>query len=136
MMLDQKRAAQAYRDVSGLPKGEDKKEFRTRYGVMALKLTALIRSAGLCQAIHFVASRNKDPYNELLKHLAGQLKRVNPGINEIDKKSLTEVIRKAELNEYLHLTREALAVANWYGRLAQSELKVLLTDETGEDDAD
>lgn len=134
MMLDQKRAAQAYRDVSGLP--NDNEEFKKRYGVMALKLTALIRSAGLCQAVHFVASRDKEPYNELLKHLAAQLKRVNPGIKEGDKKSLPDVIRKAELNEYLLLTREALAVANWYGRLARSELKVSLTDETGDEHAD
>lgn len=137
MMLDQKRAAQAYKDVSKVAKEkENDKEYQKRYGVMALKLTALIRSAGLCQAVHFVASRNKDPYNELLKHLAAQLKRVNSSIKEGDKDSLPDVIRKAELNEYLLLTREALAVVNWYGRLARSELKVDPTDETGDDHGD
>jgi CRISPR-associated protein Cmr5 len=141
MMLDQKRAAQAYRDVSSLKTAKFSEKETKQYGVMALKLTALIRSAGLCQAVHFVASRVKkdeadknkeNPYALLLKHLAGQLNRVNSSIENKDPGSLCKIVREAELNEYLHLTREALAVVNWYGRLAQSELKVKLTDDVEE----
>jgi len=139
MMVDQKRAAQAYRDVSSLKTAKFTEKETKQYGVMALKLTALIRSAGLCQAIHFVASRVKkdeadknkeNPYGLLLKHFAGQLKRVNSSIENKDAESLCKVIREAELNEYLLLTREALAVANWYGRLARSELNVDPTQES------
>lgn len=129
MMLEQQRAAQAYRDIADL-KLDDKK--KKRYGIMALKLNALIRSAGLCQALHFIKSRKKEPYELLLKHLALQLQRRNGNIS--DKDSLCAEVRKADVLHYLHLTREALAVANWYGRLAQSELNVSLTDEEGEDD--
>jgi CRISPR-associated protein Cmr5 len=134
MMLDQKRAAQAYRDVKSLP---DDKEFQKRYGVTALKLTALIRSAGLCQAVHFIASRIKNdqaptkkanPYEVFLNHLAAQLNRLDEKIT--DQISLCAQIRGASLANYLHLTREALAVANWYGRLARSELNVDPTQES------
>lgn len=140
MMLDQKRAAQAYRDVSGLPKGDEHKEFRTRYGTTALNLTALIRSAGLCQAVHFIASRVKkdesqpkklNPYELFLNHLAGQLTRLNKDIT--DKNTLCAQIRETSLANYVHLTREALAVANWYGRLARSELNIDPTDQTGDE---
>lgn len=130
MMLEQRRAAMAYEHVRALPTNDD---FRKRYGVMALKLTALIRSAGLCQAVHFIASRGKEPYDQLLKHMAAQLTRVNSGITNHE--TLRAKIREAHMQEYLHLTREALATANWYARLAQSELKVELTDDTGDDHA-
>lgn len=131
MMLEQTRAAMAYRHVSGLSLSEPEKK---RYGTMALKLTALIRSAGLCQATHFIASRNKKPYKELLNHLGEQLNRVNATISA--EQSLLKGVRCAGLQEYLHLTREALAVATWYARLAQSELKVLPTDDTGDEHGD
>lgn len=133
MMLEQTRAALAYTHVHAVHTSEGE-EFRKRYGVMALKLTALIRSAGLCQAVHFIASRNKDPYKRLLGDLAAQLKRVNSAITDED--SLRKRIREAQLGEYVHLTREALAVANWYARLAQSELNVKLTDDTGDEHED
>lgn len=130
MTLEQTRASLAYTHVSAVHANEGE-EFRKRYGVMALKLTALIRSAGLCQAIHFIASRDKKPYNRLLGDLATQLNRVNSAIK--DDATLLTRIRKADLGEYVHLTREALAVANWYARLAQSELNVKLTDDTGDE---
>lgn len=135
MMLEQTRAAMAYDHVANLRFKKNHEEQKKRYGIMALKLTALIRSAGLCQALHFIKSRNKEPYNELLKHVALQLKRRNGNINNKD--SLCDEVRKANVQQYLLLTREALAVANWYGRLAQSELNVKLTDDArdeGEDD--
>ncbi|HEX6898602.1 MAG TPA: type III-B CRISPR module-associated protein Cmr5 [Thermoanaerobaculia bacterium] len=115
MTLEQQRAAMAYKDVEEV---KDQKE-RELYGSMAQKLPALIRSAGLCQALHFVKSRKKDPLNKLLDHIAGQLKRVDPEIRDVD--SLCGKARKADLAHYVWLTREALATISWYGRLARSE---------------
>lgn len=129
MTLEQERAANAFRDITSL-KLDDKQ--KKRYGVMAIKLTALIRTAGLCQAVHFIKSRNNPTYDLLLGHVALQLQRRNENITNA--KSLCEEVRGADVQQYLHLTREALAVANWYGRLAQSELKVKPTDEVEEDD--
>lgn len=124
MMLEQERAAKAYEHVAGLGLGKSDKR---RYGIMALKLTTLIRAAGLCQALQFIKSRGEQPYELLLNHLAQQLQRRNPKIT--DAATLCNEVRQANVQQYLQLTREALAVANWYGRLAQSELNVKPDDE-------
>jgi CRISPR-associated protein Cmr5 len=118
MTLEQRRAALAFEHVQEL-KSQEKKE-RDRYGSMAHKLPVLIRTAGLCQAIHFVKSRNKPTLNKLLDHLALQLGRTDSKITEGE--SLCSRVREAKLTSYLWLTREALASAAWYARLAQSEL--------------
>jgi CRISPR-associated protein Cmr5 len=124
MTLEQRRAAQAFRDVAAVAARypEQAARERIRYGSMAQKLPVLIRTAGLCQALHFVHSRNKEELGLLLDHLAGQLARISAEIT--DRTSLCKQVREAQLPEYLWLTREALATAAWYARLAQSELKV------------
>jgi CRISPR-associated protein Cmr5 len=95
---------------------------------MAQKLPVLIRTAGLCQALHFVRSRKDEVVRgALLLHLACQLKRVDPEIRDVE--SLLGRIRGASLGSYLWLSREAMATIEWYSRLSQSELKVERTDE-------
>jgi len=121
MTLEQQRAAKAFEHVQKI-KVEASAEDRDRYGSTAQKLPVLIRTAGLCQALHFVRSRNGDIYKQLLNHLGDQLHRANPAIT--DGETLCEQSRKAELQSYLWLSREALASAEWYARLAQSELGV------------
>ena len=123
MTLEQQRAATAHRHVQEVP---DKKDQKT-YGSMAQKLPALIRSAGLCQAIYFVKSRKKDALDRLLAHLAEQLTRVDPQITNVD--SLCASVRGADVGHYVWLTREALATVSWYGRLARSEWGILPGDE-------
>jgi CRISPR-associated protein Cmr5 len=123
MTLEQKRAAMAFKHLKEVTDKEDRKV----YGSMAQKLPALIRSAGLCQALHFVKSREKKPpLKKLLDHLAVQLQRVDATIS--DKDSLCDRIREAPVAQYVWLTREALASVSWYGRLARSEWGVLPTD--------
>lgn len=126
MTLQQARALKAFEDVSEVSRQDD--EFRTTYGTMALKLPALVRTAGLCQALHFVRSREKVALNKLLDHLGRQLARVDPGIR--DGESLCKRAREAELAVYLQLTRETIATLTWYARLAQSELKIERTQES------
>lgn len=123
MTLEQERAAMAYGHVQ-LVKDEDDQK---RYGAMAQKLPSLIRSAGLCQAIHFVKSRRKSALNTLLDHLGKQLSRVDAGITDMN--SLCDGARTADLAGYVWLTREALASVSWYGRLARSEWGILPGDE-------
>lgn len=123
MTLEQDRAAKAFKHLKDVPEKEDQKV----YGSMAQKLPALIRSAGLCQALHFVKSRGKPPLNTLLDHLAVQLQRVDATIK--DRESLCEQARKADLAQYVWLTREALASVSWYGRLARSEWGIDPTTE-------
>ena len=134
MNLDQTRASAAYQDVSSIErdtklKDRDKKS----YGTLALKLPALIRTAGLCQALHFIHARAKGdaskPEMHLLSHLATQLHRVDSTIPERDANKLCHRTREANMREYLHLTREAIATAQWYARLSKSILRV---DETSD----
>jgi CRISPR/Cas system CMR-associated protein Cmr5 small subunit len=103
---------------------------RKVYGGMALKLPALIRSAGLCQALHFVKSRKKDPLNSLLNHLGQQLTRVDSKIKDMG--TLCDEVRGAEVAGYVWLTREALASVTWYGRLARSEWGIVPGEEEGD----
>ena len=129
MTLEQKRAAQAYRHVQAIAEDHPDKESKPRkqYASMAQKLPVLIRSAGLCQALHFLKSRGKDPersvLRKLLDHLAEQMRRTDASIG--DGASLCDKGREAELPRYLWRTREALASAEWYARLSQSELGIL-----------
>jgi CRISPR/Cas system CMR-associated protein Cmr5 small subunit len=115
----------AYRHVQTVSE-----EHRDLYGQMAQKLPALIRSAGLCQAIHFVKSRKKDALSTLLEHLSQQLQRVDDQIQNVD--SLCSRVRETPLANYVWLTREALASVSWYGRLARSEWGILPGDDKAE----
>lgn len=122
MTLQQKRAALAFQHVEPLSLPTADATERDEYGTMAQKLPVLIRTAGLCQALHFVKSRKKPALTRLLDHLAQQMKRTDAGIS--DAKSLCEKVREADLSTYVWMSREALASAEWYARLSQSELNV------------
>jgi len=127
MTLEQQRASMAFDHLKAVTEKKDQKV----YGAMALKLPALIRSAGLCQALHFVKSRRKDPLNALLNHLGQQLTRVDSKIKDMS--TLCDEARGAEVAGYVWLTREALASVTWYGRLARSEWGILPSDDPGDD---
>ena len=119
--LEQQFAAQIYDQV--LPyKGKEEAE-RKQYGSMTYTLPILVRSAGLAQALAFVASRKKDVYDQLLDHLA----KVVLG-NTADKEGYLEQSRKAEMQEYMRLTRRTMLALKWYKRFAESVLDVKSTD--------
>lgn len=122
MNLDQERAVLAYQHIEPLLAD---KALAKKYGAMALKLPILVRTAGLCQALHFVESRKDGACDQLLGDLAQQLKRVDRQIT--DALSLCKYVRQANLQQYLHLTREATATLQWYARLAQSVLNIVRT---------
>ncbi len=75
---EQEYAAKIYEQVHEYP-GHLPKESkeRKRYGSMAHKLPILVRQAGLVQALEFVRSRNKLPYDTLLEHLGSTLGEAN-----------------------------------------------------------
>lgn len=118
--LDQRRAAMAYEHVAAFV---DKEEAaRKKYATMVHKLPALLTSAGLCQALHFIKSRGDDHQKQLLDHLAEQLVRVDPKIK--DQATLLRQAREAPLPTYLRLTHEATVCASWYRRMVQGVLKI------------
>jgi CRISPR-associated protein Cmr5 len=122
---EQEYAAKIYGQIreypGGFPEGTSE---RKRYGSMAHKLPILVHQAGLAQALAFVQSRNKTPYDKLLEHLAA-------AVGETDVAHLLERSRGAELTEYVYLTERVLLALKWYKRFAQSVLKV---DPTEDDD--
>ncbi len=92
-------------------------------------MPALLRSAGLSQALHFIHSRKDKDQRLFLDHLAKQLSRVDDKIDSGN--TLLAKVRDANLSVYLRLTQEALACVVWYRRFVQGELGV----EAGEVDA-
>lgn len=123
---DQQYAAaifqQIERDIEPQPRSYQKK-----YGSMAHKLPVLIRTGGLVQGLAFVESRGTEEHKLLLDHIAQV-------VGLTDRSKLAESCRRAELADYMHLTRKVLAVLAWYKRFAQSVLKVESSDEGDEVD--
>ncbi len=118
--LDQKRAALAWKHGDTVKGLEEPK--RKKYASIVFSLPMLVRSAGLSQALHFVKARGDETQQEILRHLADQLVRVNARITNAD--TLLAQVREAPLGEYLQLTQETLACANWYKRYVQGVLKI------------
>lgn len=112
---DQYYATTVYAQVEGVAR--ENADFRKKYGGLAHKLPVLIRTAGLAQALAFVAARGENAGKHLLQHLAEALR-----FEKQDK--LLEEVRTADLNEYIYLTQQALAALLWYKRFAQSVLEV------------
>ena len=108
----QKYADQIYNQIIALEKPDHQK-----YGTMALKLPALVRTAGLVQALTFVDARGDAAQKKLLDHLATAL-----GFQSKD--ALLAQVRSADLSAYIVLTEQAMAALDWYKRYAQSILKV------------
>lgn len=120
---NQQFAALAFEQVSAL-KNEQRKEFREKYGRLAHRMPFLVRSAGLAQALEFIAARGGTEGTEILDHLARNLQKTDGG-------TLRQDARRAPLNDYMRLTRDVMAALQWYKRFAQSVLDV----EAGEEDS-
>jgi CRISPR-associated protein Cmr5 len=125
--LDQERAKLAFAHIA-VVKGWDKPR-RDKYASIVHAMPALLRGAGLSQALHFVRSRKDKDQRLLLDHLAEQLARVDQKLASGE--ALLAEVRGADLIGYLRLTQEALACVNWYRRFVQGELGI----ERGQADA-
>lgn len=120
---NQQFAAKAFEQVSSLNQDPGRNEaFQAKYGSLAHRLPFLVRSAGLAQALEFVAARGGEEGTLILNHLAINL-------NRNDGRTLRDRVRSAPLNEYMRLTHDILTVLQWYKRFVQSVLDI----EPGED---
>jgi len=115
---DQKYAVDVYKRVLEVKKAE--KADRDRYGAMAHQLPILIRTAGLAQALAFLDSRDTKGHKQLLIDLTATVGQPAG--------KLTDSARKAEMSEYMNLTRQVMAALLWYKRFAQSVLDVKTSD--------
>ena len=122
MTKDQLRAQTAFTNVTQFAVGRSQTQ-KDRYGGMAHKLPVLIRASGLLQALVFVEARGDNEHQTLLEHLA---QTVYPQQNKI---YLLQQSRTTNLTEYMHLTREVLAVCLWYKRFGQSILDAQIGGE-------
>lgn len=91
--------------------------YKQAYGSMAHTLPVLIRTAGLAQALEFVATRTQDAHKDLLNDLALVLH--FPRDVELRAAS-----RSLDVGSYMRLTHEALHALLWFKRYAQSVLHV------------
>ena len=128
--LEQRRARLAFDHVNDV-KARRSPAAQKKYGSMVHAMPTLLRSAGLSQALHFVASRSDENQRLLLDHLAVQLHRIDESIDGPEK--LLARVREVELPRYLRLTSEALACATWYRRFVQGVLRVEAGDSDGTD---
>lgn len=127
--LDQDRAQIAFKSIAEVKGWKDEGRAK-KYASIVHAMPALLRSAGLSQALHFVRSRKNKEQQLFLDHLAGQLGRVDATIKNAD--TLLGKVRDADLPDYLRLTHEALACVTWYRRFVQGELNI----QAGDVDAD
>src|SRR5580700_11013257 len=100
--LDQQRAKLAFEHVQKVKAWP--KERQKKYGSIVHAMPALLRSAGLSQALHFVRSRKDKDQKAFLGHLADQLARVDAEVQGDE--ALLSRVRGADLAGYLRLTRE------------------------------
>lgn len=127
-MRDRERARIAHQHVSRLLDRDE--SIRKKYATFVHKMPALISSAGLCQAVHFIQSRNQDAGNEYLGHLTAQLQHVDKTLK--DPSTLADRVRGAPLDMYLRLTQEAFLCSAWYRRMVQGVLKIEASDVDGD----
>ncbi|GAB4281995.1 MAG: type III-B CRISPR module-associated protein Cmr5 [Candidatus Promineifilaceae bacterium] len=127
--LSQKYAADAYKRVNQIAEKDEK--YQKKYGTMAHKLPILIRTAGLVQALAFVAAKGSGT-KAWWQYLEDVAKTVDA---QLDAKMLIEKSQKAKagLNEYILLTRRVSQATLWYKRFAESILKVEASEQTDDE---
>lgn len=129
---DQERAKLAWQHVTTVNDPATKAD-KKRYGTVVHGLPALIRNAGLSQALHFVLSRNDDEARRVLAHLADQLAGVDAAIGATPDKrvdAMLKAARESDVGRYLRLTQEALACVTWYKRLVKGVLGVEASEDS------
>jgi len=119
---DQKRAQKVFAQIQAI-KNQENEDIREEYGRRCMSFPAFVHGCGLCQAVSFYQSKSgpegkKRAYRLYLQNLADAL------IKSSDIDRLAEEVRGADLSKYQHLTREAMALGNWYKRYAEALLGV------------
>lgn len=119
---DQKRAQKVFAQLQSI-KNNESESIREEYGRRCMSFPAFVHGCGLCQAVSFYQSKSgnegkKKAYRLYLQNLAEAL------INSSDIEQLAQEVREADLSRYQHLTREAMALGNWYKRYAEALLGV------------
>ncbi|VAW32274.1 hypothetical protein MNBD_CHLOROFLEXI01-4968 [hydrothermal vent metagenome] len=130
--VHQRLAADVYERVMEIHDNHDEK-YHKKYGTMAHKMPILVHTAGLMQAIAFVHAKgtknDNDAWKQFLNDLAQTLEFSRP---EYNRDALLRDAQRAEIGDYILLTRRVSNALLWYKRFAESILKV----EPGDEDKD
>ena len=111
---EQRRAAQAWQDVSNDVKG---KGFAGEYKSLVSSAPADVQTNGLGQTLAFWKSKGKSEHNTLYRHLSTWV------IQEMGEQGdLLQWITHTDSLRYRQATVEALAFLVWLKRFAQAEL--------------
>jgi CRISPR-associated protein Cmr5 len=126
--IEQELAKQVYDRVEEFAQAHPVKDCpeRKKYGGLAHKLPILVRTAGLAEALAFAQSRKKDVSREKMLDDLAQV------LGKQDRNALADTSRRAEMQEYVYLTRRAMLALKWFKRFSQSVLEVEATDEGNE----
>lgn len=131
MTRSQNHAQAVYAQFQKLGGLDDK--MQKQYGALCHRFPILVLRCGLAQALGFLSAKGKPDdkghlpaHGLLLQHLANQL-----GAGA-DAQTFQVSVNQASLSDYRRLTREALAVAVWYKRYAESLWGVDVSETGGE----
>jgi CRISPR-associated protein Cmr5 len=106
-------AERAFARVAEVSKRDPKTQ--ADYARSAKRLPALLHTAGLAQAVAFLQAKN---LSQLLKDVVFVM-----NDDCLQSETFAQLVRSAELLEYLRLSRLALEAAGWLKRYAESLLK-------------
>ena len=121
--LEQKRAAQAWKDVQEAKS----KQFKAKYGPLVKKLPSYILTNGLGQTLAFLLAKGK---NDPSKEHTLLYQQISLWVSQDDK--LINKVMERDSTTYRNLTAETLAYLNWLKRFAEAEPE-LKTDAQSEE---
>ncbi len=130
MTREQRRADAVSRQIANV--GDDKK-LRQAYGARAHKFGIMVRTNGLLRTVSYLVAKSNaqgsataQAYKLFADHIAHSLADLHPWNTAADPTpvGLVQALQGASLSDYMTLTRESLALADWFRRFAQSVLGV------------
>jgi CRISPR-associated protein Cmr5 len=123
MTRQQRWAEGAFTKVKAMKGKPDEEKYSTR----CMRMPSLILQSGLVQATAFLRGRDEPGTTAFLNDFAVVLAEPKAMTGE----ALDGAARNADLDKYLRLSRDALQVATWFRRFAQSELDAEKTNAGG-----
>ena len=124
--LNQTLARNVFDKIEAINTAGRDDEYKKKYGKMALRLPALVQSAGLLQALAFVEDNKEIPPKDLLADLASVL-------DFPSKNALLDACINSPFGEYRYLVRRSVIALTWFKRFAQSTWpEILATDDDGD----
>lgn len=123
--LNQSLARSVYDKIVAINTAGRNNDYKKKYGKMALRLPALVQSAGLLQALAFIEDGNDLPPKDLVVDLAQVLGFGN-------KADLMTACINLPFGEYRYLVRRSVIALTWFKRFTQSTWPEIL--ESADDD--